>query len=287
MSCYAWLASIPSPSDNAIEIGPLDLRAYGVLIALGVVVATWIATRRWEARGGHTEAIVDVATWAVPAGIIGARAYHVATDWHRFYGEWWDVVAIWEGGLGIWGAVAGGTLGAYLACRRRGYDFAAVLDVVAPALPVAQAVGRFGNWFNQELFGRPTELPWGLEIDPAQRPAGYETAETFHPTFLYEALWNLGVAGALLLVERRFRLRTGSLFGLYVVGYTAGRLWIELMRIDPATRLLGLRINVFTSVAVLAVALGWVLWRELRTRRAGAESGGGRNQEPLADVLHE
>jgi prolipoprotein diacylglyceryl transferase len=269
------LASIPSPSDNAIKIGGLELRAYGLAIALGVIAAVWISRRRWAARGGDPDDISRIALWAVLAGLIGARLYHVITDHDRFEGRWLHAFAVWEGGLGIpGGLIAGVGVGAYVA-HRRGLPVAQLLDVVAPALPVAQAIGRLGNWFNQELFGRPTDLPWGLEIDPAHRPAGYLNVATFHPTFLYEALWNLALAGGLVLWERHHpNSRPGRLFAYYVAGYAVGRAWVEALRIDPATRLFGVRWNIWMSLIAFAGAVGWLVFDSWRARQeAGREPG--------------
>jgi prolipoprotein diacylglyceryl transferase len=269
------LASIPSPSDNAIKIGGLELRAYGLAIALGVIAAVWISRRRWAARGGDPDDISRIALWAVLAGLIGARLYHVITDHDRFEGRWLHAFAVWEGGLGIpGGLIAGVGVGAYVA-HRRGLPVAQLLDVVAPALPVAQAIGRLGNWFNQELFGRPTDLPWGLEIDAAHRPAGYLNVATFHPTFLYEALWNLALAGGLVLWERHHpNSRPGRLFAYYVAGYAVGRAWVEALRIDPATRLFGVRWNIWMSLIAFAGAVGWLVFDSWRARQeAGREPG--------------
>jgi prolipoprotein diacylglyceryl transferase len=262
------LASIPSPSDNSINIGGLELRAYGLAIALGVIAAVWIARRRWAARGGDPDDISRIALWAVLAGLIGARLYHVLTDLDRFEGRWLHVFAIWEGGLGIpGGLIAGVGTGAFIA-HRRDLPVAELLDVVAPALPVAQAIGRLGNWFNQELFGRPTDLPWGLEIDPQHRPAGYLDVATFHPTFLYEALWNLALAGGLVLWERHHPgARAGRLFALYVAGYAVGRAWVEALRIDPAAHLFGVRWNIWMSAIAFFAAVGWLIFDSWRARR--------------------
>lgn len=262
------IAAIPSPGDNAIGLGPLDLRAYGLMIALGVAAAVWIAQRRWAARGGDPDDIAAIALWAVPAGLVGARLYHVITDFRRFEGRWLDVFAIWEGGLGIPGGIALGVAGGLVVVRRRGLPAAQLLDVVAPAIPVAQAIGRLGNWFNQELYGRPTDLPWALRIDPAHRPAGMEDIALYHPTFLYEALWNLGLAFVLVQVGARIQLRPGQLFAGYVAGYAAGRFWVESLRIDPATEILGLRVNLWTSGAVFLAAVALLA---IRHRRAADE----------------
>jgi prolipoprotein diacylglyceryl transferase len=254
------LASIPSPSDNAIHLGPLELRAYGLAIALGVLASVAIAQRRWARRGGDPADISGLAVWSVIAGVIGARAYHVATDWRRFEGRWSHAFAIWEGGLGIPGGLLAGVLVGVWLAKRRGMNVPTLLDVVAPAIPVAQAIGRLGNWFNQEVFGRPTDLPWGLEIDPEHRPSRYATETTFHPTFLYEALWNLALAGALVLYERRRSGgRPGNLFALYVGGYALGRLWVEALRADEASLLLGVRVNIWTSVVTFLAAAAWLV----------------------------
>jgi prolipoprotein diacylglyceryl transferase len=254
------LASIPSPSDNSINLGPLELRAYGLAIALGVIASVLIAQRRWARRGGDPADISAIAVWAVLAGVVGARAYHVATDWRRFEGRWSHAIAIWEGGLGIPGGLLAGVLVGVWLAKRRGLPVPTILDVVAPAIPVAQAIGRLGNWFNQEVFGRPTDLPWGLEIDPEHRPSRYATDTTFHPTFLYEGLWNLALAGALVLYERRRPGgRPGRLFALYVGGYALGRLWVEALRADAATHIFGVRVNIWTSALTLVAVLVWLV----------------------------
>ena len=249
------LAAIPSPSAKAIEIGPFDLRAYGIAIGVGAVVAVWIAQRRWAARGGDPEDISAIAVWAIPAGLVGARLYHVVTDYRRFQGRWLDAFAVWEGGLGIPGGIVVGVLAGAVVARRRQLPVAALLDVVAPALPVAQAIGRLGNWFNQELFGRPTDLPWALRIDEAHRPVGLEDVALYHPTFLYEALWNLALAAVLVWIARRWDPKPGQLFTGYVAGYAAGRFWVEALRIDPASEILGFRVNLWVSGLTFVVAL--------------------------------
>lgn len=247
------LASIPSPSSSVWHLGPLPLRAYAFAIIIGIFVAAWLTARRWQERGGTADEVYDIAYWAVPFGIVGGRIYHVFSSPDAYFGEGGDPLkafAIWEGGLGIWGAVAFGAVGAYIGCRRAGVRFGAFADALAPGLLIAQAIGRLGNWFNQELFGRATTLPWGLEISPEHLPAGYASGTLFHPTFLYELLWNLAAAGLLIYLDRRFRLGHGRVFWLYVMFYTAGRLWIELLRIDTAETVLGLRLNVWTSIIV-------------------------------------
>ena len=236
-------------------IGPFQLRAYGLAIAIGVIAAVTIAQRRYAARGGDPAAISSIALSAVPVGLVGARLYHVITDYRRYQGDWWAALEVWKGGLGIPGGLLAGVVAGVVVARRRSLDAAVLLDVVAPAIPVAQAIGRLGNWFNQELYGRPTDLPWAVRIDAEHRPAGMEDISTYHPTFLYEALWNLALAALLVAIDRRRRLRDGQLFVLYAGGYALGRLWVEALRIDPASRVLGLRVNIWTSIVALLAAL--------------------------------
>ncbi|HEY5848172.1 MAG TPA: prolipoprotein diacylglyceryl transferase [Microlunatus sp.] len=265
--------SIPSPPTGVWSLFGFPLRAYALCIIAGIVVGMIIANRRWRARGGSSESLEMVVVVAVPFGIVGARLYHVITDWQLYFGpgrDPLDALKIWNGGLGIWGAVALGALGGYLVARRRNIRFPALLDAVAPGLAVAQAIGRLGNWFNSELFGRPTTLPWGLEIAVEYRPAGFEEFVTFHPTFLYELLWNLGVAAALIWADRKFRLGHGKVFALYVMLYTAGRFWIEALRIDTVNEIGGFRLNNYTSVIVFVAALIWFGW--LVKNRPGRET---------------
>jgi prolipoprotein diacylglyceryl transferase len=257
------LASIPSPGSNAI--GPF--RAYGLMIAIGVIAAVEMARRRFRARGGDPEDITTIALWAVPAGLIGARLYHVVTDWRDYFPDRpLDAFKLWEGGLGIPGGIILGVLVGVYVGHRKGIRLPVGLDVVAPALPLAQAIGRLGNWFNQEVFGRPTDLPWGLEISPSRRPQGYELDPTFHPTFLYEGLWNLALMGFLIWIDRRRVLRPGNVFVLYVGGYGLGRLWVESLRIDPASLVLGVRVNILTSVLAIAAAAAVLAVRGVRRR---------------------
>jgi prolipoprotein diacylglyceryl transferase len=246
-------AAIPSPAEGVWYLGPVPLRAYAFAILAGIVIAVLLTQRRWRERGGDPDQVLEITFWAVPFGIVGGRLYHVITSPAAYFGEGgdpWKAFAIWEGGLGIWGAVALGAVGAYIGCRRLGVSFPVFADALAPGLLIAQAIGRLGNWFNQELFGGPTTLPWGLQIDDAHLPAGFPSGTLFHPTFLYELLWNLAGAALIIWLDRRWRLGHGRVFWLYVVVYTTGRLWIELVRIDPANTFLGLRINVWTSIIV-------------------------------------
>jgi prolipoprotein diacylglyceryl transferase len=267
-TAIGFVASLPSPPSNAIHVGALQLRAYGLSIALGVVAAVWIAQRRWSARGGDPGDISRLAVWSVAAGLVGARLYHVITDHQRFEGRWLHVFAIWEGGLGIPGGLIAGVLAGAWVARRRGLPVAQSLDVVAPAIPVAQAIGRLGNWFNQELYGRPTNLPWALRIGPEHRLPGYEHIATYHPTFLYEALWCLLVALVVVLADRRLRLDHGRSFALYVFLYTLGRYYFETLRIDPANLVLGHRVNEWVAVLVGLLAVGLFARGTVVSRRA-------------------
>ncbi|WP_344771374.1 prolipoprotein diacylglyceryl transferase [Aeromicrobium panaciterrae] len=260
---------IPSPSDGVWHLGPLPLRAYALGIIIGAMVAIWIGEKRFTARGGREGLISDVAIWAIPFGIVGARIYHVITDPELYFGDGRsaiDVFKIWNGGLGIWGAIAGGAVGAVIACRRYGVSFSSVADALAPGLLVAQAIGRIGNYFNQELFGKPTTKPWGLEIDAANRPDGYTQFATFHPTFLYELLWNLGAAALLIAIDRKLKLTGGRAFALYVMLYTAGRFWIEQLRIDEVNHLGPFRLNVWTSIVLFLLATAYFVATRNRTR---------------------
>jgi prolipoprotein diacylglyceryl transferase len=254
------LASIPSPSSGSLDLGPLSLHLYGVMIALGVIAAVWLTGRRAEATGAATrDDISAMSVWAVAAGVVGSRLYHVVTDWSDFRHDFWRIFKIWEGGLGIPGGLLAGSLTAVWALRRRGITVGPVLTAAAPAIPLAQAIGRWGNYFNQELFGRATTLPWALRIDADKIPAGYPPGTTFHPTFLYESLWNLALCGVLLLIDRRFRLRPGRLLGVYVVGYAIGRFWVEGLRIDAAHHIDGLRLNQWVALVVGLLAIGYLV----------------------------
>ncbi|GAB3765244.1 prolipoprotein diacylglyceryl transferase [Nocardioides ginsengisegetis] len=251
--------SIPSPSQGVWYLGPVPIRGYALAIILGIVVAIWIAEKRWVARGGKDGDVSDLAIWAVPFGLVGGRIYHVMTDHALYFGEGKhpiEALYVWRGGLGIWGAIALGALGVVIGARRKGIRLLPVLDAMAPSVLVAQALGRWGNWFNQELFGKPTDLPWGLEIAPENRPLGYEQYSTFHPTFLYEFLWDLGAFGFVVWADRRFRLGHGRVMALYVMAYTAGRGWIEMLRIDDVELkdVGGLRFNVWTSIVLFVAA---------------------------------
>jgi len=259
-------AFIPSPPANGVHLGPLDLHVYGLMYALAVLAAVALTTRLWERRGGSRELVHDVALWGFPAGLIGGRLYFLATSWDEVPPHWWGPFAIWQGGLSIWGGIALGTVVGLWRLRRAGADVAAFVDVAAPGLLVAQAIGRVGNYFNQELFGGPTTLPWGLQIDIAHRPAGYLAYATFHPTFLYELLFDLAWAGVLVWLLHRGRVRPPGIFALYVTGYSGFRIYEETLRIDPSHHILGLRLNFFVASALFVAGIVWFLWTQRGAR---------------------
>jgi prolipoprotein diacylglyceryl transferase len=283
MTGVLW--AIPSPSNGVWQLGPVPIRGYALCIVAGILVAIWIAERRWVARGGAPNDVSDLAIWAVPFGLIGGRLYHVATDWELYFGEGRSPVTalyLWRGGLGVWGAIAFGALGVAIGARLKGIRLLPMLDAMAPGVLVAQALGRWGNWFNQELFGRPTDLPWGLEIDADHRPEGYLDQATFHPTFLYESLWCLAAAALVIWADRRLTLGHGRVLALYVMTYTLGRGWIEMLRIDDIQleNVLGLRLNVWTSLVLFVLAAAYFAWS---TRaRPGRETTVYRRDEPAS-----
>ncbi len=254
------LLSIPSPSQGVWHLGPLPIRGYALCIIAGIVLAIWIGERRWVARGGRPGEVSDLAVWAVPFGLVGGRLYHVLTDHDLYFGAGKhpiEALYIWRGGLGIWGAIALGGVGIWIGARRKGIRVPPMLDALAPGVLVAQALGRWGNWFNQELFGKPTDLPWGLSVSPsAAADVGYPPGTLFHPTFLYECLWDLGAFALVIWLDRRLRLGHGRVVALYVMAYTAGRGWIEMLRIDNVELkdVGGLRFNVWTSLVMFVAA---------------------------------
>ena len=289
------LAYIPSPSQGVIHLGPIPLRGYAFCIIIGVFVAVWLGSRRWVARGGQKTTVADIAVWAVPFGLVGGRLYHVITDYELYFDkgrDWVGVFKIWDGGLGIWGAIALGALGAWIGCRRHGVPLPAYADAVAPGVAFAQATGRWGNWFNQELYGGPTKLPWALRIDAD--PSTGRAGGLYHPTFLYESLWCIGVALLVIWADRRFRLGHGRAFAVYVAAYTVGRFWIEHMRTDFAHHILGMRLNDWTAIIVFAGAVaGFVLSARLRPGREEtveprtAAAGDGPDDDPAAGAAAE
>ena len=256
------LLSIPSPSRGELDVGPISIHAYGLMLLLAIVAATVLTGIRWTRRGGDWDLVFQVAVWGVAFGIIGARLYHVVTSWDEVPDEWWGVFAVWKGGLGVWGGIFLGVLAGAVVVKRAGQSVFRFMDAVAPGLLLAQAIGRWGNWFNQELYGKPTDLPWGLEIDIEHRPEDISQLQqdTFHPVFLYEFVWNLIGVGVLLLLDRRFRFRPPALFALYVAWYTAFRAYEETLRIDPSHEYFGMRLNFYVSVALFALSVVFFVW---------------------------
>ncbi|MDO4664643.1 MAG: prolipoprotein diacylglyceryl transferase [Actinomycetaceae bacterium] len=258
--------SIPSPPQGVWHIGIIPVRAYALAILTGMFVAIYVGRKRYAARGGDPEVVLDVAVWAIPVGIVGARLYHVITDYQLYFGPGkhpLDALKIWNGGLGIWGGVIAGALTCAIVLRRRGLTVAPFADALAPGVIFAQAIGRLGNWFNQELFGSPTTLPWGLQIDAAHTPSQFPVGTLFHPTFLYELVWCVCAGCFLLWWDKKYLIKGGQLFALYVFVYALGRIWVENLRIDPAHIIWGLRLNVWTTLAgaVLAILIYWWLGR--------------------------
>ncbi|HEV7942953.1 MAG TPA: prolipoprotein diacylglyceryl transferase [Solirubrobacteraceae bacterium] len=268
------LAYIPSPPDNGFYIGPLFIHAYGLAYVVAVTAAIIITVRRWEAIGGHRDLVYDVALWGFPAGLIGGRLYFVITTPSQMPNHWWGPFAIWDGGLGIWGGIALGAAVGIWRVHRHDADVPRFMDAAAPALLVAQAIGRVGNYFNQELFGLPSKLPWALEIAAAHRPAGYGSYATFQPTFLYEIIWNLLLAVALVKLGKRARIKPPGLFALYVAGYSGFRIFEETIRIDYSKYILGLRLNFFVALVLCLAGLLWFVAIQLGW--SWSRRGGGR-----------
>jgi prolipoprotein diacylglyceryl transferase len=262
------VAFIPSPKHGIVHIGPLPLHAYGLMLAIGVLVAARVAEKRWIRTGRDPKEFSAIVVPVVIAGVIGARVYHLFTGYNWSQGGFVGAFEIWKGGLSIWGAVGGGLIAVWVLARRRNLETLVLMDAIAPGVVLAQAIGRWGNYFNQELFGRPTTLPWGLEIDVAHRPPGYLRYATFHPTFLYESLWCLLVFGTIVFVERRYPLKRGQVFALYVAMYTFGRIWFEWLRIDDATRIFGVRFNLLLSIVLCIFGTVWFVWLGRRPQDA-------------------
>ncbi|MDQ3823597.1 MAG: prolipoprotein diacylglyceryl transferase [Actinomycetota bacterium] len=281
----AFLASIPSPGSGVLELGPLRIHAYGITLLVAIAACVWLTGTRWVRRGGDWDLIFRVAVWGVAAGIVGARAYHVLTSWDQVPDEWWGPLAIWEGGLSVWGGIGLGVIVGAIVVRRSGESVRALMDVVAPGLLLAQAIGRIGNWWNQELYGKPTDLPWALEIDPEHRQLGYQNEPTFHPTFLYELLYNLVGVALLLLLDRRFRFRPPALFALYVSFYTFGRFFIEMLRIDPSHEWGPLRLNSWVSLVLFVLSTAFFVWWQFLRRGPDArERAAARPKGPAMAV---
>ncbi len=257
------LAFIPSPSGGVVHIGPLTIRGYGIMLLLGILVAVYVSGKLWVRQGGDWDLIYRCAMWGVAAGIVGARLYHVITSWDEVPDEWWGVFAVWKGGLGVWGGVAAGLVTGAIIARRAGASVPRLADCMGPAILLAQGIGRFGNYFNQELFGTPTTLPWGLEIDPENRPAGYEEFATFHPTFLYEFLWDTAGAAVMIWLVVNQKLRPGGVFFLYIMWYGLARFsWEEQIRIDPSHHIFGMRLNFWMALGVFLVGLAGLVWTQ-------------------------
>jgi phosphatidylglycerol---prolipoprotein diacylglyceryl transferase len=268
------LASIPSPSSGTIDLGPFQIHMYGLTLLVAIAICIWITGHRYVNRGGDWDLIFRCAVWGVGAGIVGARLYHLATSWNEVPDQWWGPFAIWKGGLGVWGGITLGCIVGAIVAKRAGANVAVLADCLAPGLLVAQGIGRIGNWWNQELYGKATDLPWGLEIDTAHRPFSSITQGTYHPTFLYELIWDLFAAALLVFViERRYHPRPPSLFALYIAIYSFGRFWVELVRIDPANHILGLRVNTWVSAIVCIAGIVWFVLIQRRGRDPGAAGG--------------
>ncbi|MGZ4396730.1 MAG: prolipoprotein diacylglyceryl transferase [Gaiellaceae bacterium] len=262
------LAFIPSPSSGVVHVGPLTIHMYGLMLLLAIAACVWLTGKRWVARGGDWDLIFRCTVWGVAAGIVGARLYHDITSWNEVPNHWWGPFAVWEGGLGVWGGIGLGVAVGAVIVHRSGSSVRVMMDCIAPGLLLAQGIGRLGNWWNQELFGKPTTLPWGLKIDPIHRPLGYENYATFHPTFLYEMLWDFAGVAVLLIVDRRFKIKPPALFALYVAIYTSFRMLEETLRIDPSHHFLGMRLNFWVSLTLFVGSTAFfVWWQFLRGRR--------------------
>ena len=270
----ALLASFPSPHTGTIDLGPLTIHMYGLMLLLAIAACIWLTGVRWVRRGGDWDLVLKVAVWGVAAGIVGARAYHDITSWDEVSSpKWKGVFAVWEGGLGVWGGILLGCIVGGIVVRREGYRVRDMADAVAPGLLLAQGIGRWGNWWNQELYGKPTNLPWKLHIDDQHVPPGdkYFGVNYYHPTFLYEFVYDLVGVGLLLLLDRRFRFKPPALFALYVSYYTAGRFCEELLRIDPAHHFAGLRLNAWVSIVVFVCSTAFFIWWQFIRRETPAD----------------
>jgi prolipoprotein diacylglyceryl transferase len=278
-------ASIPSPHTGTIDIGPVTLHMYGLMLLVAIAACIWLTGVRWVRRGGDWDLVLKVAVYGVAFGIVGARAYHDVTSWSQVSSpKWKGIFAVWEGGLGVWGGILLGCIAGALVVRHSGERVRDFMDAVAPGLLLAQGIGRWGNWFNQELYGKPTGLPWGVKIDPDHRVTGYSQYTTFHPTFLYEFLYDSILVGVLLLLDRRFRFRAPALFSLYVSLYTFGRFFEELLRIDPAHHFAGLRLNAWVSIIVFAASTAFFIWWQF-LREGGPERGRPRRRTPEGPAM--
>ena len=274
----ALLGFIPSPSSGVIHVGPLSIHLYGLTLLVAILLCVWMTTVRWKRQGGDSDLVIRVTVWGVGFGVIGARLYHDLTSWNQVPAPRWEgVFEVWNGGLGIWGGILFGTIAGVIVVRRAGVSGAAFMDAAAPGLLLAQGVGRIGNWWNQELYGKPTSLPWGLKIDALHRFPQYAADATYHPTFLYELIWDLAGVVLLLWLDRRYTFRPPALFALYVAYYCFGRFFEELLRIDPSHHIFGLRLNAWVSVICFVGATGFFIWWQLLGR-----GGSGRERPAKA-----
>jgi prolipoprotein diacylglyceryl transferase len=278
------IGSIPSPHTGVVHLGPLQLHMYGLTLLVAILAAIWLTGRRWRARGGDWDLVTRTAVWGVAFGVVGARAYHDITSWNEVPSpKWQGVFEVWKGGLGIWGGIALGTLVGAIVIRRAGVSVATFMDVAAPGLLLAQGIGRIGNWWNQELYGKPTKLPWGLEISPVHRTVQYFDRATFHPTFLYELIWDLIGVAVLLYVARRFTIRAPGIFALYVAWYCFGRFFEELLRIDPAHHIAGLRLNAWVSAILFFASVAYFVWHQRRAPGRGVREP--RHDKPKGPAM--
>ena len=265
-----FLAFIPSPHTGVVHLGPLQLHMYGLTLLVAILACIWLTGRRWTAMGGDWELVTRVAVWGVGFGVLGARLYHDATSWSEVpTPKWQGMWEVWKGGLGIWGGILLGALAGSVIVRRAGVSVPKFLDAAAPGLLLAQGIGRIGNWWNQELYGKPTHLPWALKIDANHRTLAYLNNSTFHPTFLYELIWDLLGVAVLLLIARRFTVRPPGLFALYVAWYCFGRFFEELLRVDPSHHIAGLRLNAWVSAILFVASVFYFLLRQRRERGRG------------------
>jgi prolipoprotein diacylglyceryl transferase len=283
----AVLGFIPSPSSGVVDLGPITIHLYGLTLLVAILACVWLTSRRWKARGGDGELVIRVTVWGVAFGVIGARLYHDLTSWNQVPSPKWEgVFEVWKGGLGIWGGILLGTLAGAIVVRRAGASVTAFMDAVAPGLLLAQGIGRIGNWWNQELYGKPTSLPWGLKID-ALHQAGladkYIGAKAYQPTFLYELLWDLAGVALLIWLDRRYRFRPPALFALYVSYYCFGRFFEELLRIDPSHYFLGLRLNAWVSVVVFTGSTLFFVWWQLLGHGSSGRPASPPKPRPMPD----